>query len=343
MRMCVACKYKKIHPTDNISVYSFPKNEQIRQLWIAAIGQENYKLRKSHVLCSQHFENNCFFYSMRGKTKKYIKPDAIPTIFDSYHLREKISNINKNIEEIQIVTKVTSNTVDDRDVKQSIIIKHENINNDNVNKMPSISNTDDSIENNQSHMEIIQNDSDVDNCNEREKISNINKNIEEIQIVTKVTSNIVDDRDVKQNIIIKRENINNDNVNKTPNISNTDDSMENNQSHMEIVQNYSDVDSCNERDPQMNAGLSESSHKNCQWIRYFGDCSEKDLESPYKAKRVWQIVTNTVNHQRRKILKLHQQIRRQNRKITKMQSLIVELKKKQIISNQAKNIISVRN
>ncbi|KYQ53488.1 THAP domain-containing protein 4, partial [Trachymyrmex zeteki] len=66
----------------------FPKKEEIRQLWIAAIGQENYKPRKSHVLCSQHFENNCFFYSMRGKeTRRYIKPDAIPTIFDSYHSR----------------------------------------------------------------------------------------------------------------------------------------------------------------------------------------------------------------------------------------------------------------
>ena len=68
----------------------FPKGDELRQRWISAIGLENLatQLKKSSQLCSQHFEDNCFFYKLGGdKKRKFIKPDAVPTIFDFNYLR----------------------------------------------------------------------------------------------------------------------------------------------------------------------------------------------------------------------------------------------------------------
>jgi len=103
------------------------------------------------------------------------------------------------------------------------------------------------------------------------------------------------------------------------------------------------ADSCNEGDPQMNVALLKSLLKRRLNPRFFGDCFEKDLKSPRTAARIWQIATKTINNQRRKIQSLHRQVHCLKRQVMDMKSFIVELKEKQMISDQPAKIISVRN
>lgn len=91
MLICIVCKYKK-SLTDSVSFYQFPKNDDIRQQWIAAIGLENLatQLKKSSQLCSQHFEDDCFFYKLGGdKKRRFIKSDAVPIIFGFNYSRKE--------------------------------------------------------------------------------------------------------------------------------------------------------------------------------------------------------------------------------------------------------------
>lgn len=55
-----------------------------------------------------------------------------------------------------------------------------------------------------------------------------------------------------------------------------------------------------------------------------------------------QIATRTVNEQKRKIRTLQQRVLRLKKKVSDMTSLIMELREKQMISEQAEKMISVR-
>ncbi|XP_034255201.1 uncharacterized protein LOC117653547 isoform X2 [Thrips palmi] len=91
------CSAKECH-SSGVSLFSFPtimKNEQVieenlsrcRQ-WVQNTGNDklleipSYDLYKRHWLCSDHFEEQQF----HNKMKKRLKPDAIPTIFNSLPL-----------------------------------------------------------------------------------------------------------------------------------------------------------------------------------------------------------------------------------------------------------------
>lgn len=55
-----------------------------------------------------------------------------------------------------------------------------------------------------------------------------------------------------------------------------------------------------------------------------------------------QITTKTINDQKRKIRTLQQQVLHLKKKVSDMKSLITELREKQMISEQAEKMISVR-
>ncbi|KYN15588.1 hypothetical protein ALC57_12185 [Trachymyrmex cornetzi] len=47
------------------------------------MGLENVDPTRNSVLCSQHFLEECFYYSVGGmKQRTYLKPGSVPTIFD---------------------------------------------------------------------------------------------------------------------------------------------------------------------------------------------------------------------------------------------------------------------
>jgi len=68
-------------------LYRFPKKENIRQAWIETMGK-NFVPTTTSVLCSQHFSEDCFYYSIGGmKQRTYLKPGSVPTIFDKRFFR----------------------------------------------------------------------------------------------------------------------------------------------------------------------------------------------------------------------------------------------------------------
>lgn len=63
-----------------IYLYSVPKVEHTKDQWLNIIlqcGGKLEKLKSESVLCSAHFEQNCFLQYVR---RKVLKENAIPTI-----------------------------------------------------------------------------------------------------------------------------------------------------------------------------------------------------------------------------------------------------------------------
>ncbi|GAB1867459.1 THAP domain-containing protein 2 [Camponotus japonicus] len=239
MLICIICKYKK-SSTDSVSFHQFPKNDKLRQRWISAIGLENLatQLKKSSQLCSQHFEDDCFFYKLGGnKKRRFIKPDAVPTIFGFNYSRKEAA-----------YTEISSNVcIADQDIPKT-------------------------------------------------------------EPTNKSTSSA---DQIRSSLQDHRSDINN---------PNTD---------------------CNERNPQLDDRLLESPRKkkHCSSL-HFGDCYIQKY--PFMAAHKLQITTKTVNDQKRKIRTLQQQVLRLKKKVSDMKSLITELREKQMISEQAEKMISVR-
>lgn len=75
--------------------------------------------------------------------------------------------------------------------------------------------------------------------------------------------------------------------------------------------------------------------------RYVGDLSAVDVATPRKAKRSLQMAQETITKQRKKIKSLQQQKRRLTAKIRSLKDLVVSLKKKHLLSDEAVNTLMV--
>ena len=89
-RRCIAagCNTKD---SEGYSLHTFPRNKELRDKWIRAVKRQRSNWdgpSKYSLLCSKHFEPNCF--KTEGSryrdevgipAKKRLKPDAVPTIF----------------------------------------------------------------------------------------------------------------------------------------------------------------------------------------------------------------------------------------------------------------------
>ena len=87
--MCVVggCSDRK---TEDISLHHFPTEQDIREMWIKAVisTRKNWKgPSKDTVVCSDHFEANCFDRSydlkksMGLKTRRDLVKGSVPTKF----------------------------------------------------------------------------------------------------------------------------------------------------------------------------------------------------------------------------------------------------------------------
>ena len=72
--------------TKGISFHGLPKDDKLKNEWLAKINRVNPTISKNSVLCSEHFTPNCFernlkaeLVGVRGKAK--LKQGAVPTIF----------------------------------------------------------------------------------------------------------------------------------------------------------------------------------------------------------------------------------------------------------------------
>ena len=90
VKRCVAANCSNSHK-EGVSLFQFPKNPELRKKWIKQVQRTRAKWSgpgsEGAVLCSDHFERECFepssllAQSMGIKKKLLLKPDAVPTIF----------------------------------------------------------------------------------------------------------------------------------------------------------------------------------------------------------------------------------------------------------------------
>ncbi|XP_070152317.1 uncharacterized protein [Polyergus mexicanus] len=108
-RVCICCKYRVIqtHVMTDISLYGLPKNDELLKKWLLAIGKTERKICESSRICSRHFKEDDFRYSIVGG-KRFLKRGAIPSLHlneeskddrlsDTGHVVETMDNKSLNI------------------------------------------------------------------------------------------------------------------------------------------------------------------------------------------------------------------------------------------------------
>ena len=71
----------------NTTFHRYPKDPELRRQWLERAGRSGWKPSTTSVLCGEHFDRDCFnvmdtHSDLNLRTKKSLKPDAIPTIFN---------------------------------------------------------------------------------------------------------------------------------------------------------------------------------------------------------------------------------------------------------------------
>ena len=85
-RRCVAAGCSNTH-SDSISMHKFPKDPELRRKWESKFRRlKNDGVPLTSVLCSEHFEVDCFevdsmLAEQMGLKKRRLKPNAVPTVF----------------------------------------------------------------------------------------------------------------------------------------------------------------------------------------------------------------------------------------------------------------------
>ena len=71
-------------PDARVVLYKFPKSARISNRWIRGLRRSKWSPKPTSVLCSLHFEENCFLPGTFNDPlqKPKLKPNAVPTIFD---------------------------------------------------------------------------------------------------------------------------------------------------------------------------------------------------------------------------------------------------------------------
>ncbi|KAH8031331.1 hypothetical protein HPB51_016223 [Rhipicephalus microplus] len=75
------------YETHRLRAKRFPKDKTLRDAWQRAVRRDGWEPKNADVLCSEHFEANCF--DRTGQTTR-LRPESIPTIFPAFpaHLQK---------------------------------------------------------------------------------------------------------------------------------------------------------------------------------------------------------------------------------------------------------------
>ncbi|XP_032673934.1 uncharacterized protein LOC116845400 [Odontomachus brunneus] len=79
VRTCICCKYRVNKHDSDVSLYGFPKDDNILKKWLLVIGAEK-KVCESSRICSRHFKKDDFRYSLVGGNR-FLKFGAIPSLY----------------------------------------------------------------------------------------------------------------------------------------------------------------------------------------------------------------------------------------------------------------------
>ncbi|XP_024886325.1 uncharacterized protein LOC112463884 [Temnothorax curvispinosus] len=79
-RVCICCKYRASKDVSllDVSLFGFPKSDELLKKWSLVIGTDK-KITRSSQICSRHFKEEDFRYSLVGG-KRYLKKEAIPSL-----------------------------------------------------------------------------------------------------------------------------------------------------------------------------------------------------------------------------------------------------------------------
>ena len=93
VKYCENKNYGEIIQKD-VTFHSFPNDANVIDKWTQSLlsnrfetgfsKMEDIKIKKSSYICSDHFEQGCFFQiqgSARYKNHRRLKKDAVPTVF----------------------------------------------------------------------------------------------------------------------------------------------------------------------------------------------------------------------------------------------------------------------
>ncbi|QQP48693.1 THAP domaincontaining protein 5like, partial [Caligus rogercresseyi] len=82
-----------------VSLHIFPKDEELKKIWLRSIKRKDFCPSKHSRVCSRHFQESCFVLerqdsnNSRSKNNRLssmnlakLKPGAIPTISRRHHL-----------------------------------------------------------------------------------------------------------------------------------------------------------------------------------------------------------------------------------------------------------------
>ena len=108
--------------------FKFPANPQLQRQWLVAINRELLKPKDHSVVCAKHFRQDDFktpifsTVSVGAKQCRYLKPGAVPSIFDSDSERPSATpTLDKNADvNIENDGAIAANAVD-------VPVEHQNI------------------------------------------------------------------------------------------------------------------------------------------------------------------------------------------------------------------------
>ncbi|KAF0735468.1 THAP domain-containing protein 1-like [Aphis craccivora] len=105
---CVLC-LRSVYKNPGLSLFGFPKDPKRLKIWLMKCGLIEGDVQSNRKLCSFHFVETDF---SKGVKRRFLKSNAIPTIFDEDHLRHETlstsferrveENVSKDLQQIDL-------------------------------------------------------------------------------------------------------------------------------------------------------------------------------------------------------------------------------------------------
>ena len=97
---------------ERTTVFSFPKEEILRKIWIKFVNRKNYKPTLSSFICIKHFQEK--YYKKSKNKKRYRLPKTLkpaPTIFNPNIQTSQCSSSSRIISPENVFIKMTNTKV----------------------------------------------------------------------------------------------------------------------------------------------------------------------------------------------------------------------------------------
>lgn len=90
-------------------------------------------------------------------------------------------------------------------------------------------------------------------------------------------------------------------------------------------------------------GLNEIGRQPTKKFRYIGDFKENDMDSPTKARKFLKIASNVVEKKDMQLKDLRKKNKKLEKRVASLEQILDEIKKKNLVSDAASNILQVNH